>query len=65
MTTPLSVPDAASSSPRPLTDAELDNVSGGGDSIVLVPTEECPTCASGADPTVQNAQYQNLLAGDL
>ncbi len=43
----------------------LDTVTGGTGDRILVPTEECPTCASGVDPTVLSAQHQNLLAGDL
>ncbi|HEX5745166.1 MAG TPA: hypothetical protein VFZ09_02920 [Archangium sp.] len=60
MTTSHSVPETLE-----LDNDLLDTVTGGTDSSVLVPTVECPTCASGADPTVLNAQYQNLLAGDL
>ncbi|HYO64551.1 MAG TPA: hypothetical protein VEU33_00605 [Archangium sp.] len=60
MTTTPSVPET-----RELDNDLLDTVTGGSGSTVLVPTEECPTCLSGTDPTVLNAQYQNLLAGDL
>lgn len=59
MTTTPSIPETCE-----LDNNLLDTVTGGG-GAVLVPTEECPTCASGADPTVLNAQFQNLLAGDL
>ncbi len=65
MTTTHSVPETASSPFRELDNDVLDTVTGGTDGRVLIPTEECPTCASGADPTVLNSRYQNLLAGDL
>ena len=64
MTTTHSVPETSSSTLRELNDAQLEQVTGGATEI-LVPTEECPTCASGADPTVQSARYQSLLTGDL
>jgi uncharacterized membrane-anchored protein len=37
----------------------------GGSGQVLVPTEECPTCVSGVDPTVQQARFQSSLTSDL
>jgi hypothetical protein len=42
-----------------LNDDALEVVTGG--STVLIPTEECPTCASGADPTVLDARFQGML----
>lgn len=43
---------------------QLEQVQGG-IGQVLVPTEECPTCVSGVDPTVQQARFQSSLTGDL
>ena len=63
MTKNNSVSDTASSALLELDPSQLEQVQGGNGTI-LVPTEECPTCASGADPTVLDARFQNLLAGD-
>ncbi|REG31178.1 hypothetical protein ATI61_106648 [Archangium gephyra] len=60
MTTTHSVPETLE-----LDNDLLDTVTGGTGGTVLVPTEECPTCVSGVDPTVLSSQHQNLLAGDL
>lgn len=57
-------PETPSSNLRELDVTQLDHVNGGASSV-LVPTAECPTCASGADPTVLEAQYQSVLAGDM
>lgn len=64
MTKSPSVPESSSSPFRQLDESQLEQVTGGTGEI-LVPTEECPTCLSGTDPTVQSARYQSLLAGDL
>lgn len=63
MTKNNSVSETASSALRELDPSQLEHVQGGTGKI-LVPTEECPTCASGTDPTVLSAGFQNLLAGD-
>lgn len=43
---------------------QLEQVTGGSGEV-RVPTEECPTCVSGVDPTVQQARFQSSLTGDL
>jgi hypothetical protein len=47
-----------------LSPEQLESVTGGS-GVVLVPTEECPTCASGVDPTVQRSQFSSSLTSDL
>jgi hypothetical protein len=44
---------------------ELQVDEGGLDFPLNLPTEECPTCVSGVDPTVQQARFQSSLTGDL
>jgi len=41
----------------------LEHVTGGGGEVIGVPTEQCPTCASGVDPGV--ILLQSMLTGDL
>lgn len=54
-------------SPRPqleeVSPQQLEQVSGGYTEGVI--TEECPTCLSGVDPTVGQAQFQLALSKDL
>lgn len=60
---PMTTSNLPSESPQSklpqLNDDALEVVTGG--STVLIPTEECPTCASGADPTVLDARFQGML----
>jgi bacteriocin-like protein len=50
---------------RELTQKELTQVKGGAEAgtEIGVPTEGCPLCTSGIDPTTQNAQFQDTLLG--
>jgi bacteriocin-like protein len=48
---------------RELTEKELTQVQGGNSEVIGVPTEGCPLCTSGVDPTIRNAQYEAALLG--
>lgn len=60
----MSLPNETMKRPQELSPEQLEQVTGGS-SEVLVPIAECPTCVSGVDPTVQQAQFQSSLTSDL
>jgi hypothetical protein len=53
--------DRTDSSIQELNEQDAEQVVGGG--TIYVPTEECPTCASGVDPTVLERNFQSTLLG--
>jgi bacteriocin-like protein len=48
-----------------LSEKELTQVNGGAESgkEIGIPTENCPICTSGVDPTTRYAQFEDALLG--